>query len=439
MQLAQPRARLDAELVDQRAAGRLVGLERVGLAAGPVERHEQLAPQALAQRLLWTSASSSATSSAPRPSARSASTRSSSATSRSSSEARDLGLAERLVGEVGQRPAAPQRERLSQRRAPPWPGPGRACGLGEEPLEAVQVELVPADPQLVARRPGHEDAVPSPPRPARAPAAAAPPPSTAPSPRPGPGAGPQLLDQPVAGDRLAGVQQQHRQQRPLLDAPEGQLLAALPRLERPQDQEFHGGSAPNVTAGAAAAARPGGCCRAVALPLPPPRMLVRSAIPGGGPQMLGITHTQSQAVRPLRSTRLRTAAVVAAVVAAFALAAVLALAHRRQRRPPAAAGAAPAVAAVDLPAGLRYDGGPEEGSRGFSTLGPEPRPPRRRPRGGHPGPRALGRFSPRRPRPRGRGRSRGRRPSGSSRRTRACRRPAPRGCGSGSSRPAWRA
>ena len=79
--------------------------------------------------------------------------------------------------------------------------------------------------------------------------------------------------------------------------------------------------------------------------------------------MSGITQSQSQAVQPLRSTRLRTAVVVAAVVAAFACAAVLALAIG-DGGTPAADTARPAAvekSAIVHP-GVRYDGGPEEGN-----------------------------------------------------------------------------
>ena len=45
-------ARIEAELVDERRARVLVGGERVGLPARPVERQDQQLPQALAQRML---------------------------------------------------------------------------------------------------------------------------------------------------------------------------------------------------------------------------------------------------------------------------------------------------------------------------------------------------------------------------------------------------
>ena len=52
LELAQPLARLDAQLVGQRAAGVAVGLQRVGLPVGAVQREHQLRPQPLAVGVL---------------------------------------------------------------------------------------------------------------------------------------------------------------------------------------------------------------------------------------------------------------------------------------------------------------------------------------------------------------------------------------------------
>ena len=52
LEVAQRGARLDAELVDQRRAGRPEGLERVGLAPGAVERQHLQRAEALVQRVL---------------------------------------------------------------------------------------------------------------------------------------------------------------------------------------------------------------------------------------------------------------------------------------------------------------------------------------------------------------------------------------------------
>ena len=79
--------------------------------------------------------------------------------------------------------------------------------------------------------------------------------------------------------------------------------------------------------------------------------------------MSGIIHTQSQAVGRSHAARLRMAVVVAALVAACALAAVVALAPSDDVAP--AVDPAPPAAVqstADVQPGIRYDGGPEEGS-----------------------------------------------------------------------------
>jgi hypothetical protein len=49
LELAEGTARLDAELLDEGAAGVLIARERLGLASRPVESQHQLSSQALAQ------------------------------------------------------------------------------------------------------------------------------------------------------------------------------------------------------------------------------------------------------------------------------------------------------------------------------------------------------------------------------------------------------
>ena len=56
---------------------------------------------------------------------------------------RRLAPRERLVGEIGQRRAAPERERLAQQRRPRAP-PRRRARLAEQPLEAVRVDALAA-------------------------------------------------------------------------------------------------------------------------------------------------------------------------------------------------------------------------------------------------------------------------------------------------------
>ena len=80
LELAQGRARLDAELVDEQAARVAIDPEGFGLTAGAVERLHQRRPRSGCSR---TSIRTSPTSSENRPSARSASSRCSSAARRS--------------------------------------------------------------------------------------------------------------------------------------------------------------------------------------------------------------------------------------------------------------------------------------------------------------------------------------------------------------------
>ena len=52
LELPQRQAGFDPELVDKQASGLRVGLKRLRLAPGPVERAHQLAAQLLAERML---------------------------------------------------------------------------------------------------------------------------------------------------------------------------------------------------------------------------------------------------------------------------------------------------------------------------------------------------------------------------------------------------
>ncbi len=65
LQLAELRGGLETELVGEVRPGLLVGAQRLGLAAGAVERQHLLGAEALPQRILLASTSSSATTCAP--------------------------------------------------------------------------------------------------------------------------------------------------------------------------------------------------------------------------------------------------------------------------------------------------------------------------------------------------------------------------------------
>ena len=116
LQPAQLGSRLHAERLHELLARRAVDLERLDLAAGPVESEHQQLPQPLAQRVLGREVAQlghrrgvagqrqlgfEAVLEGREPQLL---------------ETRDRGLGERLVLEVGQRRAAPQGEGLAQHR-----------------------------------------------------------------------------------------------------------------------------------------------------------------------------------------------------------------------------------------------------------------------------------------------------------------------------------
>ena len=161
LELAEPLARLDAQLLDQRPARVLVGLQRVRLAVasgrGPASAAPAGAPGRDARR------SAPPAGRRPRrgaPSASFASISCSSAATRRSSSRAISALREGLVGKLRQRRAAPQRQRpLERRNGAPRVAAGQlAPPLGHEPLEAVRVEALGIEPQLVAALARHDHA-----------------------------------------------------------------------------------------------------------------------------------------------------------------------------------------------------------------------------------------------------------------------------------------
>jgi hypothetical protein len=152
----------------------------------------------------------------------------------------ELRLQPRLVGEIGQRGAPPQRQRLVEERdrGVRAAGPQRRPPLVDRGPEAQQVQLVAPDVDRVARLaaghgqaglPGHEqlaqgrdvhlqgvaDLV------ARLLA-------------------PQQVDQPVGGHGATGGEEQRREQQPLLAAAERQRTASGVHLQRPQHPALDG-------------------------------------------------------------------------------------------------------------------------------------------------------------------------------------------------------
>ena len=231
-------ARLEPELADQHAAGVGVHIERLRLAARPVEREHQLDTETLAVGVL-----------AHQP----------------AQLADELGVAaDREVGvdprlyclepfllEPRQRIAGKRlADKVGERLAPPELECGaqdtrRLLGAAfvEEPpafraeaLEPREVELLRVDREHVSRRPRLEDLM-----------------RLEQLPEPGNVllergrsvlgrmAAPELLDQPIARDDATGVEQEQGEQTPLLEPAQPNLSPALEHLERPEDREVKDG------------------------------------------------------------------------------------------------------------------------------------------------------------------------------------------------------
>ena len=106
-------ARLEPELARQLAPRRPVGLQRLGLARRAVQREHQLAAQPLAQRVLGDQRLELADELRVPAGGEVGVDALLERREPQLLQPRALGLRERLVGEVGERRPAPQRERLS--------------------------------------------------------------------------------------------------------------------------------------------------------------------------------------------------------------------------------------------------------------------------------------------------------------------------------------
>ena len=202
VQPAQLGAGLDADLLHQRGPGLTVGSERVGLAARAVQREHPLRMQLLAQRLVQHQRLQLSYNVAMAARIQVDVDRQLHGRQPQLLQPPDLGGGERLTGDVIERRATPQGQCLTR---------PSAC---DEPLEACDVELVGAEPQLVPV-PAREDLLAVAGRGQRLaqlrhmelhelrgrrrrPLA------------------PQRVDQAIGRDGRAGMERQHRQQRPRL-------------------------------------------------------------------------------------------------------------------------------------------------------------------------------------------------------------------------------
>ena len=146
---------LEPELVHEKATAAPVHLERVGLSSGAIQGEHELSAQALAQRVLLDEdleLGDDALVAAERELRLDAFLACGQA---QLGEPPRFALDERVVREIGQRRALPERQRLLEKLY----GPRRVAllpRLVEEHLEAVRVELLRLDPQPVPARQGLE-------------------------------------------------------------------------------------------------------------------------------------------------------------------------------------------------------------------------------------------------------------------------------------------
>ena len=206
--------------------------ERLGLSAGAVEREHELAVQPLSQRMHGDERLELAHELRMPPERKVGLDPLLEGRNAPFLEACDLVLCERVMGEVGERGSAPERERLEQRpcRQLRIPCAKSASAVFDEPFKSFGVELLRLRPQQIAGASRDQDVL-----------------------RLAPGAPAskrlaqlgdvdlddldgrgrrvtvlEVVDQAVNGNDLVSVEQQDSQERPLLDATQGNL-APLPR------------------------------------------------------------------------------------------------------------------------------------------------------------------------------------------------------------------
>ena len=143
---------LDAQLVHEHAPRVLVGLERVRLAVAAVEREHQLRSQVLTVGVRGDQSRQAPHDVGVAPAQQIEFDLLLERARPQLVQARDLGLGEGLVGDVGQRRAAPERERALQRVGSLVEAARVqvAAALGDEPLEATRVQMLRIDLEAVA-------------------------------------------------------------------------------------------------------------------------------------------------------------------------------------------------------------------------------------------------------------------------------------------------
>ena len=152
LELPQPPARLDPELLDQRATRSSVRIQGLGLAPGPVEGEHELLAGALAKRLRGDERLKLADELGMSPAVEVGLDAILEDRESELLEARDLPLGEVGEGDLRERRATPERERLPQlaRRRGWIAGGKRLAPLRCQALEETEVKFVGLEPQEVA-------------------------------------------------------------------------------------------------------------------------------------------------------------------------------------------------------------------------------------------------------------------------------------------------
>ena len=232
MQVAQLGAGLHADRLHERRACVPIGLQRLRLPARAIQREHLLRAQSLAQRLIGDQRPQLAEHLAVAARDQVGVDRQLGRLQPQLLQPPDLGARERLISHVGQRAAAPQRERrpcFSVRR------PVGMLGRGDQPLEPDRIDTIDREPELVAataredlrRAPaqqlaqlGHVELHHLGRRRRRALA-------------------PQSLTQPIGRHGLVDLQREHRQHGALLWRTERYRPAVKARLDRPEETNVH--------------------------------------------------------------------------------------------------------------------------------------------------------------------------------------------------------
>ena len=227
-------ARVDAELLDEHRSCRATRIERICLPSGAAEGEHVLGAEALAVGLGRDQPLQLRHELVVAPECELRVVQKFDRLQAALLESGRLRVSHRLLGEVGERGSAPETERVAEiLGCVRWP-PGRE-GLGsalDQALVAGQVELVGIESQRVARAMRFD-----PVRPERL-AEAVDVHLERRDRRPRGLGAPQDVDQPVSRHDDLGVQEQERQQRPLLGCAQLQWAVLAGRLDRPQNPEF---------------------------------------------------------------------------------------------------------------------------------------------------------------------------------------------------------